>query len=122
MGAIAGWVAHPASSRSEAPDAAGLATMLEKLAHRAGSAELGAFVDRGNTHQVVLGATHYDAAAGIALALDGALVNRAELSAELGKRGYRFPLGSDEELLQKAYQHWDKDVVKRLRGAFAFAL
>jgi len=122
MGAIAGWVAHPASSKSEAPDAAGLATMLEKLAHRAGSAELGAFVDRGNTHQVVLGATHYDAAAGIALALDGALVNRAELSAELGKRGYRFPLGSDEELLQKAYQHWDKDVVKRLRGAFAFAL
>ena len=37
-------------------------------------------------------------------------------------RGYGFAGESDAELLLRAYQHWDKEVVKHLRGAFAFAL
>jgi asparagine synthase (glutamine-hydrolysing) len=118
MGALAGWVAPPRA----APEVDGLAPMLEKLEHRARAAEMSAFVDRREAFQAVLGATLYDAPAGVALALDGAIGNRAELRGELARRGYRFPLGSDEELLLRAYQHWDKDVVKRLRGAFAFAL
>src|ERR1041385_7202361 len=118
MGAIAGWIAP---SRG-APEEAGLATMLGKLAHRAGAAELSAFVDRRNGIHAVLGATLFDEASGIALVLDGAIGNRAELAAGLAKRGYRFPFGSDEELLLRAYQHWDKDVLKHLRGAFALAL
>ncbi len=118
MGAISGWVA---SSRN-APDESALAAMLQTLAHRAGEDALSGFVDARANCRAVLGATQYDEASGIALALDGAIVNRGELRAELAKRGYALPLGSDAELLLKAYQHWDKDVVKRLRGAFAFAV
>jgi asparagine synthase (glutamine-hydrolysing) len=77
---------------------------------------------RGARQQLVMGATLRDAFSGISLALDGALANAAELRASLEKRGYAFTRGSDSEVLLRAYQHWDKDVVKQLRGQFAFAV
>jgi asparagine synthase (glutamine-hydrolysing) len=96
--------------------------MLERLAHRNGATELSGFVDRRAKCQVVMGANFYDAHTGTAVVLDGAVANRDELRAWLAKRGYAFTGSSDAEILLKAYQYWDKDAIKHLRGAFAFAL
>ena len=117
MGAIAGWVSS--EPNGETRDSAGLLPMLERLAHRAGP-ELSAFVDQRRSCQVVLGANLYDAHSGIAVALDGGIANRDELRPWLAKRG--FQTTSDAELLLRAYQYWDRDVIKHLRGGFAFAL
>ena len=61
-------------------------------------------------------------ARGISIALDGSIVNGRDLRSQLTKRGYQFTGKSDAELLLRAYQQWDKEVVKHLRGAFAFAI
>src|ERR1043166_5172748 len=71
---------------------------------------------------IVRGASLVELASGGALALDGELLNGAELRGELVSRGYSFAGESDAEVLLHAYQYWDKEVVKHLRGAFAFAL
>lgn len=70
----------------------------------------------------VPGAAFEDPAAHLSVALDGEIANRAELRALLEPRGYRFAGGGSAEALARAYQYWDKDVVRHLRGAFAFAL
>ena len=70
----------------------------------------------------VLGAAFEDHAARVAVAIDGEIANRAELRALLEPRGYRFSDGGSAEVLARAYQYWDKDAVRHLRGAFAFAL
>ena len=112
MGAIAGWVS------STARDEAALAPMLERLAHRTG--DLSAFVDRRRTCQVVFGTNLYDSQSRIAVVLDGAIANRDELRPWLAKRGLQAK--DDPELLLRAYQYWDKDAIKHLRGGFAFAI
>ena len=118
MGAIAGWIgAHGAA----APEAASVGPVLEALAHR-GRGEGGMLaLPRGG----VLGASPqplHDAQAGVALALDGEICNRDELRAQLAVRGYELAQGGAAELVLRAYQHWDKDLMKHLRGAFALAL
>ena len=124
MGAIAGWVITAGRNGNEER----LGTMLERIAHREHAREgaagpgLSAFIDRRGSREAVLGAGLYDAASRIAIALDGAIANREELRRDLGKRGYAFPEQSDAEVLLRAYQHWDRDMLKHLRGAFAFAL
>jgi asparagine synthase (glutamine-hydrolysing) len=70
----------------------------------------------------VLAAGFEDRAARISVALDGEIANRAELRARLEPRGYRFADGGSAEVLARAYQHWDKDAVRHLRGAFALAV
>jgi asparagine synthase (glutamine-hydrolysing) len=117
VGAIAGWVA----AGSRAPDAAALVAPLEALAHRGDPA--GIYSYRAESGQrVVLAQSHYDEDAGIALILDGALANRAELARQLAARGYAADGASCEQTLVRAYERWDKEVVHQLRGAFAFAL
>lgn len=123
MCGLAGW----AASRG-GPDAALLAGMVDALAHRNGAADsLSALLDRSARRTVVLGASLVDRPSGVALALDGTILNAAELRAQLGQRGYAFSAEgeadeSQAEVLLRAYQYWDKEVVKQLRGAFAFAL
>ena len=119
MGAVAGWVSSEA--KGEMSDSSALVPMLERLAHRGGG-ELSGFIDRRRNCQVVMGASFYDAHSGIAVVLDGAISNREELKGWLAKRGYGFAANSDAELLLRAYQYWDKDAIKHLRGAFAFAV
>ena len=116
MCGIAGWAAG-----AHAPDPHALAAMAEVLAHR-NDADVSALIDRKPRRTVVMAAGLIDETSGISLALDGAIVNAPELRAALAKRRYSFPTGSDAELLLRAYQHWDQEVVKQLRGAFAFAL
>jgi len=123
MGGLAGWVAVPRRAIADELHESALAGMLQRIAHRfARETELHAVAERGAREQVVLAATLHDAAAGISLALDGAIDNAAELRALLAKKGYGFTKENDAEVLLRAYQHWDKDALKQLRGAFAFAL
>jgi asparagine synthase (glutamine-hydrolysing) len=117
MAAIAGWV----TGRS-APDAEALVAPLEALAHRGADDPRIATFQSESGHRVALGHAYYDEEAGIAVALDGPIANRAALEAALVPRGHRFQAGTAAETLVRAYEHWDKDVLHHLRGAFAFAL
>jgi asparagine synthase (glutamine-hydrolysing) len=117
MGGIAGWIAKGA----HAPDERAMLPVLEALAHRGGDGEALAFQTESG-YRAVLGQAWYDADADIAVILDGALANRHELRTQLAPRGYAFHGDSGAEVLVRAYQRWDKDVLQHLRGAFAFAL
>lgn len=117
MGAIAGWIGG-----RNAPHEAAIVPALEALAHR-GACGDGVYAwHTGSGERLVLGQPYYDDECGIAVVLDGPLTNRDELKAKLAPRGYRFKENSPAEILARAYEHWDKDVVRELRGAFAFAL
>ena len=119
MGALAGWVTTSRRARDEGA----LGPMLEAIAHRCTRGEdLCGLADHSARRQVVLGTTLRDEASGISLALDGAIANAQELRPLLEKHGYPFKEKTHAEVLLRAYQHWDKDVVKQLRGAFAFAV
>jgi asparagine synthase (glutamine-hydrolysing) len=115
---IAGWLAKG----PHAPEESAMLPVLEALAHRGGDAADVCSFAAETGHRVVLGQPLYDANSGIALILDGAIANRGELKAQLAPRGYAFTGDTGAEALLRAYEHWDKDVVHHLRGAFAFAL
>jgi asparagine synthase (glutamine-hydrolysing) len=115
MCGLAGW-----ATTGRALDVSALASMVEALPHR-NSGDVSGVIDTQPRRAVALAAEITDAS-GISLALDGALLNAAELRAELAKRGHAFEGDGDAEVLLRAYQHWDKEVVKRLRGPFAFVL
>jgi len=117
MCGLAGWV-----TTGTAPDPRALAPMMDALAHRSDGEALSAVIDRQPKRALVMAASLSDPDIGISLALDGAILNAAELRAQLAKRGYPFKYKTDAELLLRAYQQWDKEVVKHLRGAFAFAV
>ena len=122
MSGLAGWIA----GAGQAPEAAAVAPMLEALAHRGTGEGAVEFAVRGGERRAVIGSRggepRCDAAAGVALAFDGSIDNRAELRAQLRARGHPLGEGTDAELALRAYQHWDKDLVKRLRGRFALAV
>ena len=117
MCGLAGWV-----TTGTAPDPRALAPMMDALAHRSDGEALSAVIDRQPKRALVMAASLSDPDIGISLALDGAILNAADLRNQLGKRGYQFKARTDAELLLRAYQQWDKEVVKHLRGAFAFAV
>jgi asparagine synthase (glutamine-hydrolysing) len=56
------------------------------------------------------------------LVFNGEIYNFRELRAELESLGHRFRTTSDTEVLLTAYQSWDVECLKRLRGMFAFAI
>jgi asparagine synthase (glutamine-hydrolysing) len=132
MCGIAGWVARPESMLTVET----LESMLQAIAHR-GPDDQGmcCFRCAGTGHHVFLGhrrlaiidpeGAHQpmcDAAAGLALTFNGEIYNFRELRAELTELGYRFTRDSDTEVLLRAYQHWEGEVVQHLRGMFAFAI
>ncbi len=117
MAGIAGWIA---AARS-AVDENAIGPMLAALEHRGIAGQLG-YVERDRKRQAVLGVSLRDCAAQIALVLDGTIVNAAELRKRLLGHGFKFAGESAEEVLLRAYQYWDKDAVKQMRGAFAFAI
>jgi asparagine synthase (glutamine-hydrolysing) len=132
MCGIAGWIADPKEKLGDEV----IERVLEAIAHRGpDGAGVCAFDSRSTRKQVVLGHRRLaiidpegarqpwvDERAGIALTFNGEIYNFRELRGELAKRGYRFTRDSDTEVLLRAYQHWDKEVVNHLRGQFAFAL
>jgi asparagine synthase (glutamine-hydrolysing) len=132
MCGIAGWVAAPESALAEDT----LTSMLQAIAHR-GPDDEGKCYFRcaGSGHHVFLGhrrlaiidpeGAHQpmcDTGAGLALTFNGEIYNFRELRDELSRLGYRFTRDSDTEVLLRAYQHWEGEVVHHLRGMFAFAI
>ena len=117
MTGIAGWIAP---ARSAAPEGA-LGAMIGALRHR-GTGRLVGYVEHDAARQAVLGVSLHDPAAQISLVLDGTLANARELRARLAGHGFRFAGDSQEEVLLRAYQYWDKDALRQLRGGFAFAI
>src|SRR3989442_6108369 len=132
MCGIAGWIAEAQSPLREGT----LASMLQAIAHR-GPDDQGmcSFRCAGAGHRVFLGHRRLaiidpegarqpmcDPAAGLALTFNGEIYNFHELREELTRLGYRFTRDSDTEVLLRAYQHWEGDVVRHLRGMFAFAI
>ena len=117
MCGLAGW-----TSTVAAVDASALAGMVDALAHRNPGDELSAVIDAQPRRSLVLAASFTDEVNGLSVALDGPLANAQDIRSQLARRGYPFVQGSDAEVLARAYQHWDKEVVKLLRGGFAFAI
>jgi asparagine synthase (glutamine-hydrolysing) len=132
MCGIAGWVAKADRMLSTET----LESMLQAIAHRGPDGQgTCSFPDASTGHNVFLGhrrlaiidpeGAHQpmcDADAGLALTFNGEIYNFRELRGELSSLGYVFRRDSDTEVLLRAYQHWGSDVVRHLRGMFAFAI
>src|SRR3954466_1793379 len=120
MGGLAGWISGAGARRGPEPEALG--AMLGALAHRCAGQDTRALIEQRPGYRIVLGNTAHDTRAGLSIALDGSIDNRDELRRALAVRSYKFENENDDLLVLRAYQHWDKECVTRLRGRFAFAL
>ena len=58
----------------------------------------------------------------LVIVFNGEIYNFLDLKKELKDKGYKFQNKSDTEVIINGYQEWGKDVVKHLRGMFAFAI
>lgn len=58
----------------------------------------------------------------LAVVLNGEIYNDRELRKELEDRGHRFRTQSDTEVVLLGYREWGSDLVRRLKGMFAFAI
>ena len=56
------------------------------------------------------------------LVFNGEIYNFKELRKELLEKGYSFKTQTDSETILHGYEEWGKDVLKRLRGMFAFVI
>jgi asparagine synthase (glutamine-hydrolysing) len=110
--------------------------MLQAIAHRGPDGQgTCSFQSASTGHEVFLGHRRLaiidpqgaaqpmcDSDAGLALTFNGEIYNFRELREELNSFGHVFNRDSDTEVLLRAYQHWGSDVVRHLRGMFAFAI
>ena len=58
----------------------------------------------------------------IVVIFNGEIYNYAELKAELKKKKHKFTTKTDTEVLVHGYEEWGKELPKKLRGMFAFAI
>jgi asparagine synthase (glutamine-hydrolysing) len=63
-----------------------------------------------------------DERAGLALAMDGRVDNRDELTESLERQGLHLSGGTDAEIVLRAYQCWGEESPSKILGDFAFAL
>ncbi len=56
------------------------------------------------------------------ITFNGEIYNFRELRDDLTRLGYRFKTRSDTEVILAAFDRWGEDCVRRLNGAFAFAI
>ncbi len=58
----------------------------------------------------------------IAIVFNGEIYNYQELKEELIKEGHQFKTNTDTEVIVHGYEQYHEEIVKKLRGMFAFAL
>ncbi|MBQ3816941.1 MAG: asparagine synthase (glutamine-hydrolyzing) [Clostridia bacterium] len=58
----------------------------------------------------------------LVLVFNGEIYNFKDLKAQLLKEGHTFANNSDSEVLLHGYEQWGKELVKKLRGMFAFVI
>lgn len=58
----------------------------------------------------------------IVIVFNGEIYNYVELRKELKKKKHKFATQSDTEVLIHGYEEWGRDLPKKLRGMFAFAI
>ena len=111
-------------------DAAALAPMLVRIAHRGpdgqgtfveGPAALGhcrlAIIDLQGGAQPL-----YSEDKNFVVVFNGEIYNYRELTAELTALGHTFATRTDTEVLLHGWEQWGRELLPRLRGMFAFAL
>ena len=114
-----------------APDAAVVAAMTERLAHRGpdaqGLAALGPLV-LGHRRLSVIDTAEsnnqplFDQSGELTIAFNGEIYNYRELRRELEGSGAVFRTRGDTEVILEAYRHWGLDCLARFNGMFAFGL
>src|SRR5271166_3336303 len=112
-------------------DAAAIAAMSERLAHRgpdaSGVAALGPAVF-GHRRLSIIDTSSaadqpmFDDAGRLMLVFNGEIYNFREIRTELETTGARFRTRSDSEVILAAYRRWDVRCLDRFNGMFAFAL
>ena len=58
----------------------------------------------------------------IVLSFNGEIYNYKSLKQELKKIGYKFKTTSDTEVLANAWDRWGKNILKKIKGMFVFAI
>lgn len=58
----------------------------------------------------------------LTIVYDGSIYNYKELKKQLEQNGYIFLLGSDMEVILKAYHFWGEKAFEKISGTFAFAI
>lgn len=111
-------------------DAAALAPMLARIAHR-GPDDQGTFVEGpaalGHCRLAIIdlqgGAQPlYSEDKNFVVVFNGEIYNYRELTAELTALGHTFTTRTDTEVLLHGWEQWGRELLPRLRGMFAFAL
>ena len=118
-------------SWNTAPDAAVVAAMIDRLAHRGPDAEglvaLGPLV-LGHRRLSVIDTAEsnnqplFDQSGELTIAFNGEIYNYRELRRELEGSGAVFRTRGDTEVILEAYRHWGLDCLARFNGMFAFGL
>ena len=104
--------------------------MADKIAHRGPDAE-GFYVDSdialGHRRLSIIDLSNgkqpmYNEDESLVVVFNGEIYNYPELKTELKKHKHKFATKSDTEVLLHGYEEWGKDLPKKLRGMFAFAI
>ena len=104
--------------------------MADKIAHRGPDAE-GFYVDNdialGHRRLSIIDLSNgkqpmYNEDESLVVVFNGEIYNYPELKTELKKNKHKFATKSDTEVLLHGYEEWGKDLPKKLRGMFAFAI
>ncbi len=84
--------------------------------------ELAYAAEDGSIRKSPSGETVTDRKDGLAIVFNGEIYNYADIREELVSKGYEFTTDSDTEVILASYLEWGKEMVKKFRGMFAFAL
>lgn len=105
-----------------------LTKMMDRIAHRGPDGQ-GRFIDSsvalGHRRLSVIdleGGAQPMRTGRLVVVYNGEIYNYIEIKRRLEERGHRFSTNSDTEVLLHGYEEYGRDIVKQLRGMFAFAL
>ncbi len=111
-------------------DGAILGKMMDRIVHRGpdsagqyvdGDIALGfrrlSIIDLNEGHQPM-----FNEDKSMVLVFNGEIYNFLELREELSKAGHSFKTHADSEVLIHGYEQWGEELVKKLRGMFAFVI